>query len=140
MVALGLVGLATSRGGVRLARALGLFCGGVLALLAFLTADADGLIAPLSGFAIGMLPALIGEQLRAERVRSRDASELARRVEELRDRDIERAVAEERLRIARDVHDITGHHLSAISLQASGAGGRHGRPRRRARPSTASTA
>ncbi|MDW5597049.1 histidine kinase [Conexibacter stalactiti] len=124
VLALGLVGLATSRAGVRLTRTLGVFSGAVLAFLAFLTADADGLIAPISGFAIGMLPALIGEQLRAERIRARDANELARRVEELRDRDIGRAVAEERLRIARDVHDITGHHLSAISLQASGAGGR----------------
>jgi signal transduction histidine kinase len=70
----------------------------------------------------------VGERLRAERVRSRDARELARRVEELRDRDVERAVAEERLRIARDVHDITGHHLSAISLQAAGAGRTTGDP------------
>jgi signal transduction histidine kinase len=124
VVALGLVGLATSRPGVRLTRTLGVFSGAVLAFLAFLTADADGLLAPISGFAIGMLPALIGEQLRAERERVRDAHELARRVEQLRDRDIGRAVAEERLRIARDVHDITGHHLSAISLQASGAGGK----------------
>ncbi|HST38279.1 MAG TPA: histidine kinase [Conexibacter sp.] len=124
VVALGLVGLAASRDGVRLTRTLGVFSGAVLALLAFLTSDADGLLAPISGFAIGMLPALIGEQLRAERIRARDANELARRVEELRDRDIGRAVAEERLRIARDVHDITGHHLSAISLQASGAGGK----------------
>ncbi len=124
VLALGLVGLATSRDGVRLTPTLGTFTGGCLALIAILTADADGLIAPISGFAIGLIPALIGDQLRAERARTRDANELARRVEELRDRDIGRAVAEERLRIARDVHDITGHHLSAISLQASGAGGR----------------
>ena len=29
--------------------------------------------------------------------------------------------AEERARIARDVHDVVGHHLSAIRLQAVGA-------------------
>lgn len=122
VLALVLVGLAASRGGVRLARMLGLFSGAALAGVAVVSSDADGLIAPISGFAIGMLPALIGQQLRTERAHARDARELARRVEELRDRDVQRAVAEERLRIARDVHDVTGHHLSAISLQAAGAG------------------
>ena len=67
-------------------------------------------------------PALIGDAIRSERERTREAHEFARRIAELRDRDVERAVVEERLRIARDVHDITGHHLSAISLQAAGAG------------------
>ena len=66
--------------------------------------------------------ALIGERSAPSANGPASAQELARRVEELRDRDVERAVAEERLRIARDVHDITGHHLSAISLQAAGAG------------------
>ncbi|MDA0181635.1 sensor histidine kinase [Solirubrobacter phytolaccae] len=78
------------------------------------------------GFAIGATPVLIGGSIRRERERTREAREHARRIAELRDRDVERAVAEERLRIARDVHDITGHHLSAISLQAAGASGARG--------------
>ncbi|RKQ92737.1 histidine kinase [Solirubrobacter pauli] len=78
------------------------------------------------GFAIGATPVLIGGSIRRERERTREAQEFARRIAELRDRDVERAVAEERLRIARDVHDITGHHLSAISLQAAGASGARG--------------
>jgi signal transduction histidine kinase len=73
------------------------------------------------GFAIGATPVLVGGSIRSERERAREAREFARRIAELRDRDVERAVVEERLRIARDVHDITGHHLSAISLQAAGA-------------------
>ena len=75
----------------------------------------------IGGLAIGATPVLIGDAIRSERERTREAREFARRIAELRDRDVERAVVEERLRIARDVHDITGHHLSAISLQAAGA-------------------
>jgi signal transduction histidine kinase len=75
----------------------------------------------VGGLAIGVTPVLIGDSIRSERERTRAAREFARRIAELRDRDVERAVVEERLRIARDVHDITGHHLSAISLQAAGA-------------------
>jgi signal transduction histidine kinase len=122
LVALGLVGLAASRADVRMTGTLGVFSGVVVATIALVARDADAPLALVSGVAVGMLPALVGERLRAERVRARDARELALRVEELRDRDVQRAVAEERLRIARDVHDITGHHLSAISLQSAGAG------------------
>jgi signal transduction histidine kinase len=122
LVALGLVGLATVRAEARLTGSLGVFSGVVLMVSALSTAQGDYAIVAIGAFAVGMLPALVGEKFRAERARTRDARELALRVEELRDRDVARAVAEERLRIARDVHDITGHHISAISLQAAGAG------------------
>lgn len=44
---------------------------------------------------------------------SRRASQVARREEELR-----RVAYEERLRVARDIHDVVGHSLSMISLQS----------------------
>lgn len=122
VVGLALVGLAASRAEVRMTPTLGVFSGLVIATLALITAESVPVLAVISGFAVGMVPALIGEGFRAERERTRDAREMARQVEELRDRDVQKAVAEERLRIARDVHDITGHHLSAISLQSAGAG------------------
>ncbi|MDO8187382.1 sensor histidine kinase [Conexibacter sp. JD483] len=122
LVALGLVGAATSRAEMRLTGTLGVFSGLVFAFCALLDTHGQWVVVLIGAFAVGMLPALVGEKLRAYRISARDANELARKVEELRDRDVERAVAEERLRIARDVHDITGHHLSAISLQAAGAG------------------
>lgn len=84
--------------------------------------DSPLLLRMLGGVAIGVTAVLIGGAIRSERERTHEAQEFARRIAELRDRDVERAVVEERLRIARDVHDITGHHLSAISLQAAGAG------------------
>jgi signal transduction histidine kinase len=50
----------------------------------------------------------------------RDAAALAVRNEAL-DREAERAVAAERARIAREMHDIVAHHLSVVILQAAGA-------------------
>jgi signal transduction histidine kinase len=42
----------------------------------------------------------------------------AREIEELRDGEQQRAVASERVRVAREVHDVVGHHLAAIAVQA----------------------
>ncbi|MDA0179811.1 sensor histidine kinase [Solirubrobacter phytolaccae] len=122
VLAIALVGWAACRAESSTTWSLGLFAGVTFAVVMFVKSDLESVLAAIGGFAIGMVPALVGEQLRAERLRARTAQELARRVEELRDGDVQRAVAEERLRIARDVHDITGHHLSAIALQSAGAG------------------
>lgn len=61
----------------------------------------------------GTLPALVGLllRMRAEREGQRRGAERTR---------IQREHARERARIARDVHDIAGHHLSAIRLLAVG--------------------
>lgn len=61
----------------------------------------------------GTLPALVGLllRMRAERAGQRRSAERSR---------IQRERARERARIARDVHDIAGHHLSAIRLLAVG--------------------
>ncbi|MGE4426470.1 MAG: sensor histidine kinase [Solirubrobacteraceae bacterium] len=102
---------------------LAAYAGTVMAAAVAITGDDSPLLVRLlGGAAIGVTAVLIGHAVRSERERTREAQEFARRIAELRDRDVERAVVEERLRIARDLHDITGHHLSAISLQAAGAG------------------
>ncbi len=62
-----------------------------------------------SFFLVG--PPLFGEALRLRRARL----ELA---EQTRAEEAKRHVAEERLRIARDVHDVVGHSLATIALQA----------------------
>ncbi|WP_049793161.1 sensor histidine kinase [Conexibacter woesei] len=100
---------------------LGLLTSAATMALAIRESDDQVLLAAFAGGVAGIVPALFGDAIRNERGRAQAAHELARRVEERRDRDVERAVTEERLRIARDVHDVTGHHLSAISLQAAGA-------------------
>jgi signal transduction histidine kinase len=121
-LALGMVAVAASWASARTTRLLGLYSGATFAVVLISRNDSEQLLVGIGGFALGTVPTLIGERLRAERARALAAHELARRVEELRDRDVQRAVGDERLRIAREMHDITGHHLSAISLQAAGAG------------------
>ncbi|WP_022929398.1 sensor histidine kinase [Patulibacter americanus] len=102
---------------------LAAYAGTVMAAAVAITGDESPVpMLILVGASIGVAAVLIGDAIRGERERTRAAQESAQRIAKLRDRDVERAVAEERLRIARDVHDITGHHLSAISLQAVGAG------------------
>ena len=120
LLALGLVGQAAGRTDARRAAVSAVLSGSTVALVALLRADHDRLLATISGFAVGLVPALVGERVRGMRDDARRAREHAHRVEELRDRDVQRAIVDERLRIARDLHDITGHHLSAIALQAGG--------------------
>ena len=50
------------------------------------------------------------------------SSARAERAELEREQDARRRVAEERLRIARDLHDSVGHHLALISVQSDVAG------------------
>jgi len=64
---------------------------------------------------------VVGNHLRSRRA---DAATLAERVERAeRDRVLEaqRAVAEERARIARELHDVVAHALGMIAMQAGGA-------------------
>ncbi len=123
LVGLVLCSLAAIHSAQRVTLPLAAYAGTVMAAGVAITGDdSPVLVGILGGVAIGVTAVLIGDAIRSERERTREAHEFAQRIAELRDRDVERAVAEERLRIARDVHDITGHHLSAISLQAAGAG------------------
>jgi signal transduction histidine kinase len=53
-------------------------------------------------------------------VRADVAEERAARLEQQREADALRAVVEERTRIARELHDIIGHSVSVMTVQASG--------------------
>jgi signal transduction histidine kinase len=61
---------------------------------------------------------LVGAVLRGRRDRVVRLAEHAERVERERDLQARRAVADERLRIARELHDVVAHNLSVVVVQA----------------------
>lgn len=64
---------------------------------------------------------LLGDAVHNRREYLKGLEERARHLEETRDEEARRRVAEERLRIARDLHDVIAHSLASINIQ-SGAG------------------
>lgn len=59
-----------------------------------------------------------GSAARSHRAYVAEAEERARRAEQAREDEADRRVAEERLRIARELHDAVGHHVALINVQA----------------------
>ena len=64
---------------------------------------------------------VIGDSLRTRRQYQQSVLERAERAEALRDSLAQRAVAEERTRIARDLHDVVAHSMSLMVVQAGAA-------------------
>ena len=85
------------------------------------------------------VPLLLADLLREQRRLLAQVRDQTGRLAHLRAAEASEAAARERVRIARDVHDVVGNDLSAIAVQA-GAGARWPAPTRRrpSRPSTAS--
>jgi signal transduction histidine kinase len=70
---------------------------------------------------IGMATA-VGDAMRSRRAYVATVEERARRAEQTREEEAGRRVAEERLRIARELHDVVAHHIALINVQAGVAG------------------
>jgi signal transduction histidine kinase len=68
--------------------------------------------------ALGGLAVAIGDASRSHRAYVAEVEARARRAELDRQQEARRQVAEERIRIARDLHDMLGHHLALINVQA----------------------
>lgn len=64
---------------------------------------------------------VIGDSLRTRRAYQQSILERAERAEALRDSLAHQAVAEERTRIARDLHDVVAHSMSLMVVQAGAA-------------------
>jgi signal transduction histidine kinase len=65
---------------------------------------------------------LLGEAVRNRRAWAEEVRARLRRADEDREREAERRVQQERLRIAREMHDVLAHTIAAINVQAGVAG------------------
>jgi signal transduction histidine kinase len=70
-----------------------------------------------------LIPWSAGRALRHQRLQAAELRELARQLEREREERARAAVAEERTRIARDLHDEVAHSVSVIAIQADAAEG-----------------
>ncbi|UFS98781.1 sensor histidine kinase [Nocardia huaxiensis] len=90
-------------------------------ILGILTSRRGGENVALEAFgAIGwiVLACVAGEAVRLQRAYVAEALDRAERAERSRDEEARRQVAEERLRIARDLHDLLAHTITVIQVQA----------------------
>lgn len=75
----------------------------------------------ITGFVILLWAALAvttGSAARSHRAYVAEVEERARRAEQAKEDEANHRVAEERLRIARELHDAVGHHVALINVQA----------------------
>ncbi len=83
--------------------------------------DAPTALTALLNGAILVVPWVFGESVRHRRQTFADAEERAIRAERERATEAQRAVTEERTRIARELHDVVAHSMTVMVVQASGA-------------------
>ncbi|WP_149822575.1 sensor histidine kinase [Streptomyces tailanensis] len=72
----------------------------------------------LAIFAWTGMAAAAGDAVRSRRAFVGAIRERAERAERTREEEARRRVAEERLRIARDLHDVVAHHIALVNVQA----------------------
>ncbi|MGW5775167.1 sensor histidine kinase [Streptomyces sp. NPDC003863] len=72
----------------------------------------------LGVFAWTGMAAAAGDAVRSRRAFIDAMTERAERAERTREEEAGRRVAEERLRIARDLHDVVAHHIALVNVQA----------------------
>ncbi|MFC4071638.1 sensor histidine kinase [Actinoplanes subglobosus] len=63
-----------------------------------------------------------GDSARMRRAYISEVTERARQAEQTREQEARRRVMDERLRIARELHDVVAHHIAVISVHAGAAG------------------
>jgi signal transduction histidine kinase len=79
----------------------------------------DDVVFPL--FIFGIAPWVVGRTLRTQTDLARELAEKEARVAHLRELEQASAVAGERSRVARELHDVLAHNLSVMVIQASAA-------------------
>ncbi|MEU4466847.1 histidine kinase [Streptomyces sp. NPDC024017] len=98
--------------------------GTALALYAVITYATDSATGPEAGavFAWTGMFAAVGATVRTWQDYVAAMEERALRAEASKEEEARRRVAEERLRIARELHDVIAHHIALITIQAGVAG------------------
>jgi signal transduction histidine kinase len=81
--------------------------------------DPNDIFFPVTFFWV--LPWLAGRTIRNHTMLARELAEKAERAQHAREEDERRAIAVERSRIARELHDVLAHNLSVMVVQASAA-------------------
>ena len=96
-----------------------LLCAGLVGI----GAAADGGFAPVTLVFVGwsLAAVLLADVFEGRRTHLRELEERARYLERTREEEARRRVAEDRLRIARDLHDSVAHAMATISVQAGAA-------------------
>jgi signal transduction histidine kinase len=106
----------------RVAWTAAVICGACSWAASAIHAPADLWTLPaLSSFAWAGLAAAYGDSVRNRRAYVAEVEDRARRAEQSREDEAHRRVAEERLRIARELHDVVAHHMAVINVQAGAA-------------------
>lgn len=78
-------------------------------------------IAVLPQLVITAVPLHLGREVHRRRARMEQLEVRAERAEREREGEARRAVAEERARIARELHDVVAHQVTVMTIQADGA-------------------
>jgi signal transduction histidine kinase len=91
---------------------------GVIVVLSIIF-DPSDIFFPVTFFWI--IPWLAGRTIRNHTILARELAEKAERAQHARQEDERRAIALERNRIARELHDVLAHNLSVMVVQASAA-------------------
>ena len=91
------------------------------AMTVSLALQPNGVAALAEWVASGPAPVawLVGRNLRYRRARWAELQDRAERLERERQEEARRAVTEERLRIARELHDVIAHSMSVIAVQSA---------------------
>ncbi|WP_438827401.1 sensor histidine kinase [Streptomyces otsuchiensis] len=89
------------------------------AVTIMLVIDADGGLAMFQTAGWVLVVLVFGETMRIQREYVAAVTERAERAERTREEEAARRVAEERLRIARDLHDLLAHSITLIGVQTA---------------------
>ncbi len=98
---------------------ISLAIGAVVVVVVCIMYDPSDIFFPVTFF--WFVPWLVGRTLRNQTMLARELAEKAERAAHAREEDERRAIALERSRIARELHDVLAHNLSVMVVQAAAA-------------------